>query len=79
MTGHCESCGGPIKLRLATFERKSIAKQICETLVPKYGPILVFIQYSFGRKKNELLSRGLKLWIPRMSNHADIVSKYQSD
>ena len=30
-------------------------------------------------EKNELLSRRLKLWIPRMSTHTNIVTKYQSD
>eukprot|EP00116_Pleurobrachia_bachei_P010411 sb/3470673/ len=60
---HCVSCGGPIKLKMVAFERKSIAKQICEIL----------------GEKNELSSRGLKLWIPRMSTHANIVPKYQSD
>eukprot|EP00116_Pleurobrachia_bachei_P017150 sb/3477412/ len=30
-------------------------------------------------EKNELLSRGLKLWIPRMSTHTNIVTKYQRD
>ena len=72
------SCGNPIRVKLVAFERKLIAKQICETLVPKYGPISVFIQCSLGWK-NELLSRGLKLRIPRMSTHTNIVPKYQSD
>ena len=30
-------------------------------------------------EKNELLSRRLKLWIPRMSTRRNIVTKYQSD